>query len=153
MSITPLFSGEMMLLKAAWSTSTGSVVVFALANDDDLDVFKDMATKKGNRAGQRLAVVMVEIAADETAVQPDNPISVQAALLCKGEGFWRYCEHIQGYSFDNPHDREQQATAFLRAACMVNSRAQLDTDGTAAARFVLLRNCARNFAVERRRGR
>ena len=66
--IKPTFSGEMQL--AGWSQThtSGNKVTFWLPDDDAMESFKLLTARKGNRAGQRFAVVMVEIGDDEMPI-------------------------------------------------------------------------------------
>lgn len=54
-----------------WSDTSngGATITLALADYNDLEVFKRMTIKKGGQAGQRLACVMVEINDQEEAVE------------------------------------------------------------------------------------
>lgn len=73
--LKPAFQGELML--AGWNESHngGVKITFWLPDSSELEAFKSMTVKKGNTAGQRLAVVMVEIDDNETPLnqQPVKP--------------------------------------------------------------------------------
>ena len=66
--IKPTFSGEMQL--AGWSQThtSGNKVTFWLPDDEAMESFKLLTARKGNRAGQRFAAVLVEIGDDELPV-------------------------------------------------------------------------------------
>lgn len=131
-----LFSGEVALLDWSESSKAGAKLVLALASPDDLDPFRLLTTKKAGRAGQRLAVVMVKIDDDtELPEKPEQPVSVQAALLCKTPSFWQFVEKTLGYGHDDPSHREAMATQWLRGTCGIISRADLDRDAVAAAKY------------------
>ena len=66
--IKPLFSGEMQL--AGWSQTHngGCKVSFWLPGDEEMEPFKGLTARKGNHAGHRFAVVMVEIDDNEMPI-------------------------------------------------------------------------------------
>lgn len=135
MSAPIAFQGEMMLANWRESPTGGSVVILQLADPNDLDQFKLMTAKKGNRAGQRLAVVMVEIGEDERPVVEGEKLSVRAAALCRQTAFWRFVERRQGYAQADDAARLQQAADFVRSYCGITSRSALDTDVVAALAY------------------
>ncbi|CAB3972268.1 MULTISPECIES: hypothetical protein [Burkholderia] len=71
--ITPTFHGEMQL--AGWSeTHTGGCkVTFWLHDPADLEAFRTLTVRKGNQAGHRFMVAMVEIGDDEQPIQQPAP--------------------------------------------------------------------------------
>lgn len=148
MSITPFFSGEVQL--AGWNEShnSGSKVSFWLPDSKDLDPFRTATIRKGNKAGQRFACVLVEIGDDEQLVQPYEPITVGgcdggadlvpfvdkpkggelakwAGILSNDPLFWDYTDT----------DNANEAAAFIRQNCSVPSRADLDHNDGAARIF------------------
>lgn len=72
--IKPLFSGEMQL--AGWSQThtSGNKITFWLADEEGLEPFKLLTARKGNHAGHRFAVVMVEIGDDELPVNHNEDV-------------------------------------------------------------------------------
>ncbi|GAB1837400.1 hypothetical protein MyNCGM121_41800 [Achromobacter xylosoxidans] len=139
MTIPVAFQGEVML--AGWSQTHngGAKVTFWLQDDTDLEAFKAMTVAKGKTAGQRLALVAVEIGDDEQ-LKPvmGNPMTVApdktkgeklawlAIQLCKNPHFWDFA----GVS------NEINAREWLLAMCGgINSRSDLDTDEEAADLF------------------
>src|SRR5690606_4263257 len=96
----------------------------------DLDPFKSMTVAKGKTAGHRLAVVIVEIGDDEQPVQrQEKPkggeLARLAGMLCQNPRFQDWCE------CESP----ESAAAWIREACQVESRAELDHDLSAANKF------------------
>ena len=137
MSITPFFSGEVQL--AGWSEShnSGTKVSFWLPDANDLDPFRAATIRKGNKAGQRFACVLVEIGDDEQIIQPiaqirpaeDKPkggeLAKWAGILSNDSLFW---------VFADVEDAEQ-AAEFIRIESGVTSRAELDHNPEAAKIF------------------
>ena len=138
MSAPIAFQGEVML--AGWSETHngGAKVTFWLADEGDLAAFKAMTVAKGKTAGQRLAIVAVEIGDDEQPVSPQaEPISPQANKAKGGE-----LARLAGQLCQSPDflrfigmESEEVAADHIRDVCEVGSRADLDHDVTAAARF------------------
>jgi hypothetical protein len=141
-----LYSGEMLFLNATWSGTQGAKLILALPSREDLAAFDCV------RRGSRLACVLVPINDDETPGKVDKPLSVQAALLCKQVSFWEYVEARAGYSFDEPAEREAQATTWLKTALRIESRAELDTNTNAAVRFSMLREQLRAANLDKAYG-
>lgn len=135
--MTPTFSGEMQL--AGWSESHngGCKVTFWLQSPEDLEAFRALTVRKGNTAGHRFMVALVEIGDDEQPVQePDKPkggpLSKEAALLCQNAEFQHWLRYfVQG----DVHDANAAAKC-VRDLCRVQSRAEFDTDAAAGQRFI-----------------
>jgi hypothetical protein len=125
------FQGEVQLLNWSETHSGGAKVVLQLADADDLEKFKAMTVRKGKIAGQRLAVVMVEIGDDEQPIaqaetkQRAGELCIVACNFCKDPAFIRWVGAI------HPNG----ARAFILDRCVVSSRKDLDTDRMAATRF------------------
>lgn len=125
---------------AGWSETHngGAKVTFWLQDEEDLAAFKAMTVAKGKTAGQRLAIVAVEIGDDE---QPKavigNPISESnqelkggelaklAGIFCGQPEFWEFCGV----------DDETQARAWILRICDIKSRRELDHNVVAAHIF------------------
>src|SRR5690554_2878297 len=97
MNVQPTFQGEVML--AGWSETHngGAKVTFWLQDADDLAAFKAMTVAKGKTAGQRLALVAVEIGDDEQPVQrhekpKGGELARLAGQLCQSAQFQGWCE-------------------------------------------------------------
>lgn len=135
MTVPVAFQGEVQLLGWSESHSTGAKIVLQLADADDLEAFKLMTVAKGKVAGQRLAIVAVEIGDDEQPVTPPNSGGIKpkgeklawlAIQLCKNPKFWDFA----GVS------NELNAREWLLTMCgSINSRSDLDTDEEAAGLF------------------
>lgn len=129
------FQGEVML--AGWSETHngGAKVTFWLQDSGDLDAFKAMTVAKGKTAGQRLALVAVEIGDDEQPVQREEKpkggeLARLAGMLCQNPAFQAFVpECSEGLS------SEENAADWIRRVCGIKSRAELDHSTEAAARF------------------
>lgn len=130
MSVTPTFQGEVML--AGWSETHngGAKVTFWLQDADDLAAFKAMTVAKGKTAGQRLALVAVEIGDDEQPVQrhekpKGGELARLAGQICQSAQFQEWCEV----------ESAEAAAEWVRNTCDIESRAELDHDIGAANKF------------------
>lgn len=131
MTVPVAFQGEVML--AGWSQTHngGAKVTFWLSDEDDLAAFKAMTVAKGKTAGQRLALVAVEIGDDEQPVipQPDAPkggeLAKLAGMFCQSVHFWEFCRA----------DDADEARDWILRVCGVQSRRDLDHNPTAAQIF------------------
>lgn len=145
MSLTPFFSGEIQL--AGWSEShnSGSKISFWLPDAKDLDAFRVATIRKGNKAGQRFACVLVEIGDDEQLVQPivpfvDKPkggeLAKWAGIMSNDPVFWEWLDQ-SGYAFPFGLAANSlvRATWLIRNECGVDSRAELDHNPEAAKIF------------------
>lgn len=124
------FQGEVML--AGWSETHngGAKVTFWLQDSNDLDAFKAMTVAKGKTAGQRLALVAVEIGDDEQPVRREQKpkggeLARLAGQLCQNPEFLEWCEA----------ENAEAAAEWIRNTCDVASRAELDHDIGAANKF------------------
>jgi hypothetical protein len=148
MSITPTFAGEMQL--AGWSESHtgGCKVTFWLQGPDELAAFRALTVRKGNTAGHRFMAALVEIGDDEqpvtTEVVPDVGIPItgkpKGGALAKLAGMWCNEPEFQAwlstilpkrYPILGPDD----AANCLRTICEIDSRAELDSNASAADLF------------------
>ena len=158
MSLTPFFSGEIQL--AGWSEShnSGSKISFWLPETKDLDPFRTATIRKGNKAGQRFACVLVEIGDDEQLIQPgaheadleqkntskpDNSAALSvvppkggelakwAGILSNDPVFWEWLETL-GYQYVTS---EALAAQHIREWCDISSRAELDHNPESAKVF------------------
>ncbi len=132
MTVPVAFQGEVML--AGWSQTHngGAKVTFWLSDEDDLAAFKAMTVAKGKTAGQRLAVVAVEIGDDEQPKpqpQPEQPkggeLAKLAGMFCQSVHFWEFCRA----------DDADEARDWILRVCGVQSRRDLDHNPTAAQIF------------------
>lgn len=130
MNVQPTFQGEVML--AGWSETHngGAKVTFWLQDADDLAAFKAMTVAKGKTAGQRLALVAVEIGDDEQPVQrhekpKGGELARLAGQLCQSAQFQEWCEA----------ENAEAAAEWVREVCGIDSRSELDHDDEAANRF------------------
>lgn len=130
MTVPVAFQGEVML--AGWSQTHngGAKVTFWLADDTDLEAFKAMTVAKGKTAGQRLALVAVEIGDDERPkAQPEQKggeLAKLAGMFCQQPEFWEFAGYAQ-----NP----EGAKDWILSICGIQSRRQLDHDPVAAQTF------------------
>lgn len=139
---TPLFSDEVQL--AGWSDShtSGAKVTFWLSDPALLEPFRGMTERKGKTAGQRLAMVLVEIGDDEKPVpQPDKPkepigeLCRLAVMWCKDEQFHRWFIGECDIASNPGMDVEETAKRRILHLCGVDSRKELDTNTAAATKF------------------
>lgn len=144
---------ECMLLR--WSDNQNGRTVTLLLEDDGGDhPFKGL--KCGPANGERLAISVARIADDETQTpvqprpSPDNtPVEAggvnknswhemlpaqQAGMLCKNEAFIAFLYETLPHKY-GPFHISEDAARFVREHCQVGSRADLDTDPVAAARW------------------
>jgi hypothetical protein len=139
MSIEPTFTGEIQL--AGWSDTHngGAKITFWLPDAESLEVFKGITSKKGNTAGHRFMAVLVEIGDDEQPVKPEpkpaeklkgGELSKRAGILCADPAFLQWLSQEVGAPFI-----ESRAAIYLRNACGIQSRAELDHDPIAALTF------------------
>lgn len=139
MTVPVAFQGEVML--AGWSQTHngGAKVTFWLQDDTDLEAFKAMTVAKGKTAGQRLALVAVEIGDDE---QPkpvmSNPMT-EAPAKPKGEKLsWlavQFCKNPHFWDFAGVSGEVTAREWILRMSGCVNSRSELDSNEDAALLF------------------
>jgi hypothetical protein len=133
MSAPIAFQGEVML--AGWSETHngGAKVTFWLADEGDLAAFKSMTVAKGKTAGQRLAIVAVEIGDDEQPVSPQAD-QAKGGELAKLAGI--FCCQSEFYDFAGLTDRTMEgARDWILRVCGIQSRRDLDHNPTAAKIF------------------
>lgn len=144
------FQGGVML--AGWTDSHngGAKVAFWLEDPKDLDVFRGLTVTKGKTAGQRFAMVLVEIDDDETPKQTEEAryeepkggaLAKLAGQLCQNlafrHWFWTKQWHVPNgglIEVDGTMEAEETAEA-IRQVCGVISRAELDHNAAAAEVF------------------
>jgi hypothetical protein len=130
------FQGEVQLLNWSETHNGGAKIVLQLADAADLESFKAMTVRKGKVAGQRLAVVMVEIGDDEQPVpqseQKSRPgeLCVMACTFCADPQFQYWASTQCGAC-----DTEAEAKRFILGMCWIESRKELDTSAVASGRF------------------
>lgn len=133
---TPLFSGELQLLRWSDTSTGGATVTFQLSDVKELDRFKDLTLAKKGMAGQRIAAVMMQY---EDDVEPPAPVvervkpgmlCIMACTFCADPEFQRWA-HTQFGECQS----EAEAKQFILNVCGVLSRKELDTEPSAAKRF------------------
>jgi hypothetical protein len=135
--VTPTFQGEVQFLGWNDDHARGATVKFQLADDAELDAFRRMTVRKGKQAGQRLAMVLVGIADDETPAVTEElaaqgsaaragPLCLLAAQWCREPKFQKWCEA----------ENEEEAAGFVRSFCGVTSRRQIDDSAPARWKFL-----------------
>lgn len=142
-----VLNAETMLMGWGESDTQGPWIKLRLNTTAELDAFRGMTKAKGDKAGQRLATCCVQIGDDEKpqplAGKPKGgALSQLAAQWCREERFRRWMRTaFAGYNGiiwgNTPVDgcTEGDAAVVLRAVSGINSRAELDTDPEAKARF------------------
>jgi len=140
----PTIDFEAMLLRWSETSNGGSTIVLQLVDDGDLAPFKGMTLKKGKIAGQRLQCFLVEIDEQEQPIAPPAPgkggqLSILAARWCRDPEFQQWINKALAPPFavglDMNLTEDEIATSLLRSVCGIKSRAELDHDDLAAARF------------------
>lgn len=135
----PAFSDEVMLAGWKESHNSGATVTFWLVDSDQLAAFKAMTVKKGNTAGQRLAMVLVEIGDDEQPIAPPEPkektgpLCLLAVRWCQERSFQLWlAEHFS----EHPGGTDE-LNAGIRLKCVlgIESRKELDHNPEAADKF------------------
>jgi hypothetical protein len=132
------FKGEVMLLSWAESHKGGRTGVFLFDDESEQHPLKSFTTKRGKRAGTRFAMVLVEIAEDETPVQQEKkggPLSKSAALMCDYPPFQQFMLERWEPNTPAPSNAIELAAHGIRKWCGINSRAELDHDEGAAQKF------------------
>lgn len=125
------FKGEMMLLGWAESSNRGRTVTFLLDESTEEHPFKHFTIKSGKRAGQRFAVMMVQIDSNEEPEHVEQKPSQLAATIGKDPQFWQFaCER----GFENVND-EVTARNWICEKLRITSRSELDHDDYARAQF------------------
>ena len=137
----PTIHFEAMLLRWSETSNGGSTIVLQLVDDGDLAPFRGMTLKKGKIAGQRLQCVLVEVDDQEQPIAPPAPqkggqLSILAARWCRDPEFQDWLGNFCNIGFgEGSLDRESGSATQVRRLCGVDSRAELDHDALAAARF------------------
>ncbi len=140
--IAPLFSDEVQL--AGWSDShtSGAKVTFWLSDPSLLDAFRGMTERKGKTAGQRLAMVLVEIGDDEKPVaqqeapkEPIGELCKLAVMWCKDPQFQEWLIGKETLEQNPGIDAEGTAKHRILHQCGVSSRKELDAYPAAATKF------------------
>lgn len=138
MTVPVAFQGEVML--AGWSQTHngGAKITFWLSDEDDLAAFKAMTVAKGKTAGQRLALVAVEIGDDEKPVSPQAEQLSPQAEKAKGGDLAKlagmFCQSVHFWEFCRANDAGQ-ARNWILAICGIQSRRELDHNPHAAQIF------------------
>lgn len=151
-TVDPLFHGEVQF--AGWSDSHtgGPKIVLWLADSDQLEAFRAMTVRKGNTAGQRLAIAVVEIGDDEQPVEPEPDPAARrgppkgltrlAALWCQTPQFVDWCRQTFPESWEAAEstfegaDDGEVAAELIRRRCGISSRAELDRSKDAESVFI-----------------
>lgn len=125
------FQGDVQLLGWGDTSTRGRTITLQLTDEGDAHPFATARTKSGKNAGQRYAIVMVEIGEDDKPVEK-TPAQM-AFLLCKDPNFWHF---LNERSFAVVHD-EDSAKACICEFCGVSSRSQLDKDPAARSAWLM----------------
>lgn len=152
---TPFFQGELMLAGGGHPLGQGMWVKFWLDDEESNHPFAGCMGRKGDHPGDLFAVVMVELDDDDMAIDQAKRARLEkgvrggalarySALLCTNELFLQYLsEHIVvdtsgEHQPNRPAEwwaKEDHAARWIRWACGVESRAELDNNAKAAEIF------------------
>ena len=127
------------VMMAGWSETHngGAKITLWLANTEDLEPFKALTVAKGNTAGQRFMLGLVEIGDDEQPKiknqkqkEKAGPLCMLACQWCKDPQFWQFLKShfqdvISDVSFKNI-DNEDRAADFIKYHLNIESRKDLD---------------------------
>ena len=147
----PFFKGEMMLAGGGQPLGQGMWVKFWLDDEADHHPFAGCAGRKGDHPGDLFGVVMVELDDDDVVIDQAKRRRVEgkqggalarySALLCTNELFLQYLSEKMGvgdpitYRPAEWWASEDHAARWIRWACGVESRAELDNNAKAAEIF------------------
>jgi hypothetical protein len=138
------YQGEMML--AGWSDSAagGLTVTFWCEPGEGMHPFEACRRRAGKTSGTRFAVVLAELDDDNGVVDQTrrerfeaaqgHRLSRLAAQLCRDEDFWQFLTEVI-LNGSGVIDHESEAAALLRATLNIDTRAELDTNTSAARQF------------------
>lgn len=149
-----LYAGEAQL--AGWSdTHTGGPkLTLWLPSSDDLDKFRALTMRKGNTAGHRVMLAIVEIGEQEEPVPPPAPVKsaeprkrtgpmcLEAVSYCESAAFQHWVAEqmdegqLKGAYLN--YSGEALAKVFILDECGVISRKELDTHEEAKLAFINL---------------
>ena len=147
------YAGEVMLVGADWSHQAGHTAKFMFTDSDmEHHPMAEHTTRRGQKAGTRFQIILIELQDDETAVNQDKREVLEkatdtgpkkktnrirnAAMLCQDEGFWRYLETLN-YVRDSQTNKFKidVASEYIRRKVGIDSRAALGTDDAAWQRY------------------
>ena len=137
---------EVMLLRWGENNTAGRTVTFQLPEEGE-HPFKHLST--GTKSGQRMAL-SVALIADGDTVGPDAPIEKtegekavqQAGILCNEEGFQEWLRENKPHlwagvlqNYGSHLGPLLTTTHAVRSYCLVNSRAEFNTNREARVRW------------------
>lgn len=136
-----VFDGEVQLKGWAIKHNTGAELAFWCADEADIERLKNMTTRKGKQAGQRLAMVLVEIGDDELPVVQPEPLenserldvkggalAQKAGMLLSDPDFYAFVQST-GYDYLDPNN-------FILQRCGVNRKREIDHSPSARTEFM-----------------
>lgn len=127
-----VYQGEALLVNWGDTSSRGRTVTLELPQEDETHPFRDLAIRSGKQAGQRFALVVVQVGDDEQPVVQEKKLSAQAAILCKDAGFRSF---IAERSI-SVVETEEDAKNWMCSGAQVTSRKAFDTNSRAADWFL-----------------
>ena len=131
MSIEATYHSEVRFVRSAHSSKTGTTITLALPDSDEL-------SKVAGFDGKRYMLALVEIGDDEQPVQKpeiaEKPkggaLSKLAGMWCASPEFWAWAS-----SGERVIDSVDKAADLIRRYCKIESRAELDSNESAATLF------------------
>lgn len=127
--MNPQYAGEVRVVRSSYTSKNGPTITLALHDIDELG-------KVASLDGKRFMVALVQIGDDE---QPVEAPELKGGELAKLAGRWcsdpEFWEWLNQFHSGDLVDSEKRAAELVRDICNISSRARLDHDKFAAARF------------------
>jgi len=131
MSIQATYHSEVRFVRSSYSSKSGTTITLALPDSDELSKVQGMD-------GKRYMLALVEIGDDEQPVQkPESVEKPKGGALAKLAGMW--CESPEFWAWASSAERvidsPEKSANMIRMYCNVGSRAELDSNESAATLF------------------
>jgi len=130
-----VFQGEVQLKGWAIKHNTGAELAFWCADEADIEKLKDMTTRKGKQAGQRLAMVLVEIGDDELPVVQSEQTAddVKGGALAQKAGMLTRDINFQKFA---DVENVDEANQYILDRCGVERKRDIDHTDHARINFM-----------------
>lgn len=133
-----VYGSELLLLKWSKSNTGGATATFQI-DDDCLEYLSGKTT--GAKGGQRFAVQLVELAADDSPKQDMGPLCKWAVMRCDEQEFqlWLAKTYPGTWKDMSTLHRDRGAAVWAREVichqCSIKSRRELDSNTQAQVLF------------------